>query len=241
MGRRKANATTLAHKYLNDWNNQMLSAFDQEAKMSQFANLWRSFTCGYLEHLLNVEYPRTNLPMIIREDPAEAANPTSVLQAHYTFISVVYWKKLPEMLPGLFRNPLEADSQAFAEVHLFIPRARLGWVHEVPSSGSSAPPEGAVPGEVAFLGADGNSAQNGAGQSGGSSGAGYWAVGRVGGPPDWNLLNQSWNCQLAPVTAPALANILQSDPQHSGFDAQSFKLPNLGGLSTDELQEISPH
>ncbi len=231
----------LAHKYLGDWNNEALVGFDTNGKMSQFANLWRSFTCGYLEHLLNVEYPRTNLPMIIRGNPADAANPTAELQGHYTFISVVYWKKLPEMLPGLFRNPLEPDAQAFAEVHLFVPRARLGWVHEVPNSGSSAPPQGAVPGEVAFLGADGNSAQNGAGQSGGSTGAGHWVVGRVGGPPDWNLLNQSWNCQLAPVTAPALATILQSDPQLSDFDSQNFRLPNLGGLTSEELQHISPH
>jgi hypothetical protein len=236
----------LSHKYLNDWNNEALVGFDSHGKMSQFANLWRSFTCGYLDHLLNVEYPKTNLPMIIRGNPADATNPTAALQSHYTFISVVYWKKLPEMLPGLFRNPLEADSQAFAEVHLFVPRQRLAWVHEVPNSTSSPALQGAVPGEVAFIGADSSSAQNGAGQSGagqngGSSNAGSWVVGRVGGPPDWNLLNQSWNCQLAPVTAPALATILQSDPQLADFDAQNFRLPNLGGLTSEELQQISPH
>ena len=226
----------LAHKYLNDWNNEALAGFDTSAKMSQFSNLWRSFTCGYLDHLLNVEYPQTNLPMVIRDNPGDATNPTAELQSHYSFIGVVYWKKLPEMLPGLFRNPLEPDAQAFAEVHLFVPRQRLGWVHEVPNSGSSAALQGAVPGEVAFIGADGGAAQDGS-----TGGAGSWVVGRVGGPPDWTLLNQSWNCQLAPVTSSALATVLQSDPQVADFDSQNFVLPNLGGLTSDELQQISPH
>ncbi len=231
----------LAHKYLNDWNNEALVGFDTSAKMSQFSNLWRSFTCGYLDHLLNVEYPQTNLPMLIRDNPADATNPTAELQSHYTFISVAYWKKLPEMLPGLFRNPLEADSQAFAEVHLFVPRARLGWIHETPNTASSPSLQGAVPGEVAYVGSDGGAAQSGGGQSGGTSDTGRWVVGRVGGPSDWTLLNQSWNCQLAPVTTPALATILQSDPQLPDFDAQNFRLPSLGGLTSEELQQISPH
>ena len=112
----------LSHLYLNEWNAALMSGFDQLAKMSQFSNLWRSFTCGYLEHLLNVEYPNTNLPMVIYENPVQTANPTATLAQHYTFIGVVYWKKLPQTIPRLFHNPLEADSQAFAEVHLFIPQ-----------------------------------------------------------------------------------------------------------------------
>ena len=62
-----------------EWNAELLSGFDQLAKMSQFAGLWRSFTCGYLEHLLNVEYPQSNLPMVIYENPAQTANPTTTL------------------------------------------------------------------------------------------------------------------------------------------------------------------
>ena len=53
-----AQRRTLSHRYLDQWNAELLSGFDQVAKMSQFAGLWRSFTCGYLEHLLNVEYPQ---------------------------------------------------------------------------------------------------------------------------------------------------------------------------------------
>lgn len=223
----------LSHKYLEDWNNEMLSGFDQYGKMSQFANLWRSFTCGYLEYLLNDVYPRTNLPMMIHDNPGDAANPTAELQQHYTFIAVSYWKKLPEMLPGLFRNPLEPDAQAFAEVHVFIPRQRLEWVRPQPPS-SSRTSLGGVPGEIAYVG-------SGGGSQGGSGGAAAWEVGRVGGPTIWNLWNQSWDSQLAPVTAPALAAILQTDPQLPGFDAENYKLPNLGGLTSDEIQQISPH
>ncbi|MGO9112189.1 MAG: Tad domain-containing protein [Thermoguttaceae bacterium] len=223
----------LAHLYLNEWNAQMLRGFDQFAKMSQFAGLWRSFTCGYLEKLLNVEYPHTNLPMVIREDPLQTANSNTTLQKHYTYISVVYWKKLPEMLPGLFKNPLDADAQAFAEVHLFVPRRRLGWVRGPGESSSN--PLGGVPGEIAFAPMDASDS------GGGGSGATHWFVGRVGGPTNWNLLNQSWNCQLAPVTQPALATILQSNPDLPGFSSGGYKVPNLGGLSSEDLQQINTH
>ncbi len=231
----------LSHTYLNQWNAQLMSAFDQLAKMSQFSGLWRSFTCGYLEHLLNVEYPLTNLPMVIYENPLQAANSNTSLEKHYIFISVVYWKKLPETLPGLFKNPLEADDQAFAEVHLFIPRRRLGWVQTGGAAGGPAPsPLGGVPGQTAYAPTSPST-----GSSGGSGGgATRWAVGRVGGPgavKDWTLLNQSWNCQLAPVTQTALATILQSDPDLPGFSSGQYTLPNLGGLNSDDLQQISPH
>ena len=233
----------LAHRYLNEWNAQLLSGFDQYAKMSQFAGLWRSFTCGYLEHLLNVEYPNTNLPMVIYGNPLATADSSATLQTlerHYTYISVVYWKKLPEFGPGLFKNPLEADDQAFAEVHLFIPRKRLAWVRV--GGGGSGPtqsPLGGVPGQTAYA-----PATQPSGNSGSGGGALHWVVGRVGGPglvSDWNLLNQSWDCQLAPVTQPALATILQTNPDLPGFTSGEYKLPNLGGLSSEDLQQISPH
>jgi hypothetical protein len=228
-----------SHKYLNDWNAELLSGFDRFAKMSQFAGLWRGFTCGYLERLLNEEYPRTNLPFVIRENPKQTVNSNAVLEKHYIYISVVYWKNLPESLPGLFRNPLESDAQAFAEVHLFVPRLRLGWV-KVGGSASEGPsqtPIGGVPGQITFLPGDSSA---GSGGAGGSSAA-RWEVGRVGGPTIWNLLNQYWNCQLAPVTQPALATILQTDPGLPGFDTAQYKLPNLRGLSSQDLQQVSPH
>jgi hypothetical protein len=173
--------------------------------------------------------------MVIYENPAKNTNPTATLAQHYTYISVVYWKKLPEYAPGLFKNPLEADDQAFAEVHLFIPRDRLEWVQKGGPGGGPAPsPLGGVPGQIAY-------APSSQSAGGGGGGAVTWVVGRVGGPTDWDLLNQSWNCQLAPVTQPALATILQTNPDLAGFTSGNYKLPNLAGLSGDDLQQISPH
>ncbi len=207
----------LSHIYLDQWNAEILSGIDQAGNMSEFARLWRSATRGYLKHLLNVEYPRKNLPMVIYQNPLQTADASSALDKHYIFISVVYWKKLPEFGPGLFKNPLEADDQAFAEVHLFIPRKRLGWVLEPPPGESG--PTGGLGGGVSS----------------------QWVVGRVGGPTGWDLLNQSWDCQLAPVTQAALPTILQSSPDLPGFSSGEYQLPNLSGLSGDDLQQISPH
>ena len=223
--------------YLDQWNNELLSGFDQVAKMSQFSNLWRSFTCGYLEHLLNVEYPQKNLPFQIIENPLQTANSNAALEKHYIFVAVVYWKKLAEFGPNLFKNPLQADDQTFAEVHLFVPRDRLGWVQQGGSAGGPSPtPLGGVPGEVAF-----GPLSPPAGTSGVSGGAATWVVGRVGGPEIWNLLNQSWACQLAPATQSALPAILESNPDLPGFASGQYTLPSLGGLSSEDLQQISPH
>ena len=224
----------LSHMYLDQWNNELLSGFDAVAKMCQFSGLWRSFTCGYLEELLDKEYPKTNLPMVIYESPAQTANSNATLDKHYTYISVVYWKKLPEAAPKLFQNPLDADDQAFAEVHLFIPRRRLAWVKPGGEGGNQSP-LGGVPGELAY------GAVTAPGNSNAGPGNTHWFVGRVGGPAEWDLLNQSWNCQLAPATNSALPTVLQSSPDLPEFSSGDYKLPNLGGLSSEDLQQISPH
>lgn len=62
----------LAHRYLRDWNNESLEAFDQMARMSQFSNLWRIFTCGQLKRLLEEEYPDTNMPFQIRDEVSDS-------------------------------------------------------------------------------------------------------------------------------------------------------------------------
>jgi hypothetical protein len=263
-----AQRRSLAHRYLDLWNDELLSGFDQLARMSQFSGLYRSFTCGYLEHLLNVEYPTTNLLFMIRGNPLLTPDPTATLAQHYTFISVVYWKKLPETAPGLFKNPLEADDQAFAEVHLFIPRDRLGWVQLGGGSGGGGGvaemPLGGVPGEIA----QGSTGAQGSNNSGGGGGGNQapWVVARLRDPPPsrpspsdpsswrpppwdpfpldpppWDLLDERWDCQLAPVTQTALATILQTNPNLPDFDSGQYTLPDLGGVSSDDLQQISPH
>ena len=56
----------VARKFLNDWNFDRLRLFNHDAKMSAYFHFWRIATCGQLERLLNVEYPVTNVPMILR-------------------------------------------------------------------------------------------------------------------------------------------------------------------------------
>jgi hypothetical protein len=231
----------LSHMYLEEWNAELLFGFDQYAKMSQFNNLWRSFTCGYLEHLLKVEYPKTNLPMQIFENPGKTANPNASLAKHYAYISVVYWKKMLESAPGLFKSPLEADDQAFAEVHLFVPRQRLGWVEKNAADPNAPSPLGGVPGQTAYAPSNGSGVGSKSGSATSGGAAPVWVVGRVGGPMDWDLLNQSWNCQLAPATQDALPTILQTNPDVAGLGSGDYKLPNLGRLSSEDIQQISPH
>ena len=120
----------LSNRYLSWLNATMLRGVDGSkcrygkngvAKMSQFGNLWRGFTRGYLKELLEEEYPRSNLLYQIRKADFYGDD----LEKDYFFIGVVYWKQMKENMPGLFRNPLDADSLAFAEAQLFIPSRRI--------------------------------------------------------------------------------------------------------------------
>ena len=224
----------LAHTYLAQWNAEAMHAFDKVAKMGQFGGLWRSFTCGQLNKLLDEDYPNTNLPFQIIAEPKDMSDTNQHLAQYYTFIGVTYRKKLPEMLPGVFRNPAQPDAQAFAELHMFIPRGRLVWMWQQESQSSGDQLIGAVPGESANLPGDEPGTPT-------PSGPGHWVVGRQGVPTHWNLLNQSWNCQLAPATQPAIATILQTMPSLPSFASENLVMPNLGDISTDNLEHISTH
>ena len=91
----------LAQFYLNNWNNQTLAFFDQRGKMSQFGALWRSFTCGYLNQLLD-EYTDRNLPFVIRTEANEVTDANAELDQHFTFLGVAYWKKPAVFAPKVF-------------------------------------------------------------------------------------------------------------------------------------------
>ena len=56
----------VARKFINDWNFDRLRLFNHDSKMSAYFHLWRIATCGQLERLLNIEYPVTNVPMLLR-------------------------------------------------------------------------------------------------------------------------------------------------------------------------------
>lgn len=258
----------LSHRYLRDWNNDAMCFFDAKGKMSQFGSFWRSYTCGYLEKLLHEEYPDRNMPFQIRHDgpdsgtgdcdcddepqlvdgtgtqgTASQSSPSpnvsgknDYIDRDFTFLAVVYWGKVPGFFPKLFTNPIESDPMAYAAVRMYIPRRRLVWAEWTSGGGSGPPfiPIGGVPGDFPPLG----------GQDPGPGTVDpnvqeHWRVVRQGLPTAWNLLNQSWTCQLVPATQSALATILQTAPPSSNGD--SLSLPNLGGLTSDEIQLISPH
>ena len=229
---------TYATHYLNDWNNQTMVAFEREGKMSQFAALWRSFTCGQLEKLLEEEYPDRNLPFQIRTRRSEIIDANEHLERHYMFVAVVYWQRVPETAPTVFRNPLEPGTwnTAFAQVQLFVPTARLEWqwIREG-GGGSSSIPIGGVPGDFPTLPADEPPGPQGGG------GPGRWVVGRQHVSTAWDLLNQSWNCQLVPATAPALAEILQTPPPLPAFQGLDVRLPSLGGATSRDIGKINMH
>jgi len=232
--------------HARSWNDQALVFFDREAKMCRFSALWRSFTCGYLEQLLEEEYPYTNLPHLIRSparntcnvcgetpDPADLNN--EYLRRSFTFLAVTYWRRLPESLPGLFRNPTQSDDLAYAEVRMFIPRRRLRWYASGPGGTPHPDPMGAIGGQFPELPAWEP------GDAGGGNGDVRWWVGRQSVPTAWNLFNQHWTCQLVPATQDCLAAVLQTPPPVAEFAAEEIRLPNLGGVGSQDLRRISPH
>ena len=231
----------LAKHYLERWTSDKLRIFDRDAEMSQFSNLWRIFTCAHLDKLLTEEYPLTNLPMVMRltEDgtDVETMRQTGQQQAvnqhleqTYQFLAVMYRRHISETGPGVFRNPLarEADSLAFAQVSLFVPRARrylagpgradpdlnLGGTFGF-DSGLELPAEPAAPS---------------------SPGEERWV--RENWPSHWDLLNQNWTVKLVPATAPSIPGILQS---HPGLESMDFRPPNLGGVTIQDINRVNTH
>lgn len=216
----------LAHTYLRDWNDEKLQNFDgrdgaigQNGKMSQYANLWRIFSCGQLRRLLEDEYPDQNLPFQLRfidagnlsyqrrvqDDLRPNLSPASnqpdldeYLERDFMFVGVVYSQAWPDIMPGLFRSPGLNETQAYAQVMLTIPRRRL-----VPDPVSVAARQSSA----------------------------YHAM-------HWDLTNQNWQVQLTAATALGIPEILSTSPQ---IHSISGSLPNLRGLTTQDLDWLSHH
>lgn len=230
---------TLAHRYLTEWNDASLRVFDREAQMSQFGGLWRSFTCGQLDKLLQ-EYPAANLPQVMRSRTADGLSQNDYLEQQFMYVGLVYRSQLKETLPGLFSNPIASDAQAFSQVMIFVPEPRL-----VKKQGRrcDSPPRpdlniGGVPGHlISFPATDEREPLD-------PSEEDEWVVCRQSRPRTWDLLNQNWTCQLVPATTAGLPTILQSDPRGMSpavnipFD---LKLPNLAGVGAAALRNINTH
>jgi len=228
----------LATRYLRDWNREAMWVFDHEAKMSQFSTLWRGFTCGELNHLLEEEYPNRNLPFVIRTVLDSTDDASAHLDRHFTFIAVVYWQQAPEFaigwpwMRGVFASPIDGDATAYAAVRVFVPRPRLIWHYRRPWQ--SRTPIGGVPGEFPDL--------PGAEPPGPIEGSdGDWVISREAKPSHWDLLNQNWTCQLVPATDASLATILETVPPLAEADRE-IVLPTLTDrLTSEDIGRISPH
>jgi hypothetical protein len=224
----------LAHRYLNEWNNESLTVFDRYARMSQFANLWRGFSCGHLKRLLEVEYPNRNLPFQIRDRIEGPGDQNDYLEQDFMFVGVVYQPRSSDWMPGVFHNPAAFDRQAFAQVSLFVPRRRL--IRVQPGPGGPPPTSmGGVPGGVIIV------PPNPVPQPP-PPGIPNWVVVRQGGgwhPDGWNLISQNWNVQLVPATARQVGQILSSVPYASGMPVASPA--NWLPLSSDDLGNLTHH
>jgi hypothetical protein len=242
---------SLANTYLSQWNNATLVGFDNVGKMSQFAQLWRGFTCGQLDKLLNQDYPTSNLPFVIypAAPPAGSSASTynSYLDANFKFVGIAYWPQLRETLPGLFKNANQNDALAFAEVMMFIPSQRLVRMWSGGGGSSSAPGGidiGGAPGGDVSLPTGASPAPVGGG--GGQSSPPVWTVGRNGTPTAWDLLDQTWTVKIVPAVSVGVLTALQTSPPQGitvtdNGQQRNVRVPSLGNLGVQDLNAVSTH
>lgn len=260
-----------SHTYLVHWNNDLLRIFDNYGKMSRFSNLWRIFTAGELEQLLNEEYPDDNLPFQIRHRTTDVANWNAHLHDDFMFVGVAYSSKyvdrMPirdpsydnddqgyyaqtsskssaprsnetgarEQLPGVFRNPVLADSQAYAQIMLFVPRRRLIRQRIRPPNCSTSPNAGGVPGQNLPLPDPREQPEENLEP--------YDEVTiqpRYLFPDKWDLMTQNWSVQLAPATTPSLPEILSNRP-YTAPGTENIEVPDLTPLTSEDVQWLSLH
>jgi len=70
-----------------------------------------------------------------------------------------------------------------------------------------------------------------------------WRPGFIkdGVPEQWDLWNENWSFQLVPATAASLTAILQTQPQTPAAAGKNLRLPNLQGVSPQDVQQITTH
>ncbi|MFW6171187.1 MAG: Tad domain-containing protein [Planctomycetota bacterium] len=236
--RAKSQRDKLARGYLKQWNSSVLKHFDRFGKMSQFSSLWRIFTQGELESLLDKEYPKRNLPHVLRSRlPGQEE-----LEEDYMFVGVVYRAKRPDFMPGVFKNPVEADTIAFAQISLFTPQPRLVWAHH--REREHQPPDGLSGGGIPglrnpFPTIDPDPETPPSGES-------WWSVvvqSRSRHSGEWSLFNQNWSTQLTPATTEQLPRILSQRPYVlDNLDETLVRgLPRLGELDIEDIRWINHH
>ena len=242
----------LSHRYLREWNLVSLPLFDGYVKMSQFSGLWRIFTGGHLQKLLNEDYPDTNLPFQILTRPREIADLNSHLEQHYMLVGVVHRAKMPDRVPGIFRNPVAPDTAAYAQAMVFVPRRRLIklWPDDHGQYGGMPPPSTGIPGQGLGMGsppvAPAPPPQQPQPPPGNEEESDEEELQPIVvrqdvryHPEPWSLINQNWTAQLVPATCGTIPTILSSPP--SDGSSFGFFLPDLRHMSVEEFLWVSNH
>lgn len=241
----------LASHYLREWiddDNFDLGPFERNtlnqggrvsAKMSQFINLYRGFTCAKLNHLLTEQYPQTNLPHVLRQplsrqDRAMYTSRSVVtdgqiqttgqftgslltqqqyLDYDFTFMGAVYRPQRKPVMPGMYRVPIKGDAFSFARVMVYLPRARYTTTGGCP--------------RFYGLRIDGFSGETGCD----TPSTDAW-------PEEWTLFSQNWAAKMIPASSEAVLTLLQTNP---GEKAPGVTLPNLNGIQMQDFRAINFH
>lgn len=240
----------LAHRYLDEWNDESMRFFDTEARLSQFSSLWRNYTCGHLRNLLEIEYANSNLPMQIRRFDEAGWSSQAVLETDYMLVGVVYVEPLVDRIPRMFVNPISTTPIAFAQAEFFVPSPRL----ETPTVSLIDQPfdfplvnsrhRGGLPGNFIY-----DPPKHDPRRLVDADRIFYpedwdyrYFIHRQGSasyPSQWDLQTQNWESQLVPATCEQLPWILSRSPNINGVD--DIELADLTSLTPDDLQWLNHH
>lgn len=238
----------LAHRYLDEWNDESLRAFDRYGKMSCFAQIWRSITCGELQTLLDENATR-NLPVRLRNFSEGAVVGIDPIERDYAYVLVVYADSINDRVATIFRNPSTTDQIAFAQVQVFVrsPRLRAASIWHAFEQSFQFYDEthlGGMPRDFAF-----DPPLQAANRSARVEHAFYhelhdeysawlWSVRRER-EHSWDSFSQNWQAQLVPATTGQLPLILSTPPALSGWS--EVNPPNLMTMTSDDMQRLTQH
>lgn len=257
----------MAMTYLDDWNFDRLRIFHDRAKMSVFYNLWRIATCEYLESLLTIEYPLTNLPMVMRRTDDGRVFERLVRQAEVVDPNT-HLSRTNDMQYPIVMNRLrsEIDVDDFVERNFqfvgvvyrkHLPETGPGLFRNPLNQRSDAQTFAQVqvfvprprkvlwyPGQpqpIPYGGTLGVTVTLPAAPAGPGIGQIDPRLERwvnEGWPTHWDLLNQNWLVQLIPATARNMPQILGTNP---GAEFSVLRLPNYQGVQNRDLKRLSHH
>lgn len=257
----------LARAYLNDWNYDRLRIFADRAKMSVFYNLWRIATCAHLEELLTVEYPLTNLPMVMRRTddgrvverlirgaemmiPQLPISRTNDMQHPYVMERLRSEIDLNDFLERNFQFLSVVYRKHLAETGPGLFRNPLSRQSDaqtfaqvmvfVPRPRKVLWYPGQQPPQSygGTLGITVSLPASPAGPRTGEIDPLQERWVNEGWPTHWDLLNQNWMVQLVPATARNLPQILGTNP---GAEFAALRQPSYGGVENRHLKRLSHH